>query len=289
MIAPLNSGRDTFFESQYSGRKPTDFLLFGSQALAFKTKSFRQLRAELLDSPNCLWILRVLAELPTYWDTVIQSIPRLKSFPGIKLLHSLNEWLRTGEAPEEAFPLPNILLTPLVVLIHLIQYAKFLEINQLSFKNNHEVVGLCTGLLSAQVASSSENQGEFEEYGGVAIRLAMLYGAVVDAQDTEADPQGESKSISVAWISPESDAVLTQILKFFPEVSRAASILPLVKVSTNSKDFAGICSCCFRRETSYGDDVQSNGSIVTAAAQSSWSDCGRNSPQRKIPQPFSSA
>ncbi len=274
MIAPLTSGRDT--------------LLFGSQALAFKTKSFRQLRADVLDSPNCLWVLEVLAELPTYWDPVIQSIPRLQSFPGIKLLHSLNEWFKTGEAPEEAFPLPNTLLTPLVVVIHLIQYAKFLDINQLSFKRSDEVVGLCTGLLSAQVASSSENQDEFEKYGGVAIRLAMLVGALVDAQDTEADPQGESKSISVAWISPESGAVLTQVLKRFPEVSRAASILPLVGVSTNSKDLAGVCFCYLRRETSYGDDVQSNGSIVTAAAQSSWSDCGGNCPQRKIPQPLSS-
>ena len=210
MMSPLTSG--------------TDILLFGSQALAFNAESFRQLRTTLLDSPKCLWILETLAELPAHWDPAIQSIPRLQSFPGEKLLQTLNEWFRGGEVPEESFPLPNVLLTPLGVIMHLTQYARFIEINQRSFKHNDEVFGLCTGLLSAQVVSSSEKQDDFEEYGGVAIRLAMLVGALVDAQDTEADPQGESKSFSVAWISPEPGAELARILKGFPGVSHAASI-----------------------------------------------------------------
>ena len=274
MIAPLTSG--------------TDALLFGSQALALNAESFRQLRSQLLDSPNYPWILKALAELPGYWDPVTRSIPRLQSFPGAKLLHGLNEWFRTGEAPEACFPLPNVLLTPLVVIIHLTQYAKFLEINQRSFKHNDEVVGLCTGLLSAQVASSSKNQDEFEEHGGVAIRLAMLVGALVDAQDTEADTQGETKSFSVAWISPESGAELVQILKRFPEVSRVASMSPFNGVSINSKDITGICFCYVRRETNYGDDIQEHDVVITAAAESSWSYCGRDCPQRQISQPLSS-
>lgn len=241
MIAPLTAGRDT--------------LLFGPQALALNAESFRQLRAKLLDTPNCLWILEALAELPSYWDPAIHAIPRLESFPGTKLLNSLNEWFRTGEAPEEAFPPPNILLTPLVVVIHLTQYANFLQINQRPFRHNDEVVGLCTGLLSAQVASSSKDQGDFEENGGVAIRLAMLVGALVDARDTEAGPQGESKSFSVAWTSLGSSAELARILKHFPEVGRAPWILPVDKVNTNSSIHPGVRLDYVRQETSYRDNI----------------------------------
>ena len=211
MIAPLVSAKNA--------------LLFGSQALAFNEEAFRQLRTALLDSPKHSWISETLADLPSHWHSITQSIPRLQSFPGNTYLQGLEDWLRSGEAPAQSFPLPNILLTPLVVVIHLIQYANFLEINQRSFKHGDEIVGLCTGLLSAQVAASSKNQDEFVKYGGVAIRLAMLVGACVDAQDAELDAQGESISLSVAWITPQSGAELARILKFFPEVSRTAYIV----------------------------------------------------------------
>ena len=199
-----------------------DILLFGSQALAFNAEAFRQLRTTLLEYSSHSWILEAIAELPNYWDSITESSSRLQSIPGKKLLHGLNEWLKTGEAPGQFFPLPNILLTPLVVIIHLTQYAKFLENNQRSFKHSDETVGLCTGLLSAQVASSSENQDDFAEHGGIAIRLAMLIGAFVDAQDAGDDIQGESMSLSVAWTTPELGAEFAQILKRFPEVSRTS-------------------------------------------------------------------
>jgi hypothetical protein len=48
--------------------------------------------------------------------------------------------------------------------------------------------------------------------------MAMLIGALVDAQDTETDSQGKWKSLSVAWSSAESNGEMVRMLKAFPEV-----------------------------------------------------------------------
>lgn len=212
----------------------TKILLFGPQALAFDEESASQLRSTLLNSPGFSWVLETIAELPGYWDTLTETVPSLQHFPGAKLLENLNNWLRTGEFTQASFPLPNVLLTPLVVITHLVQYLKFLEFIQpespeshnlhASFKNNAETLGLCSGLLSAAAVSCSMDQAELQHYGAVAVRLATLVGALVDAQDVLTDPQGGSKSFSVAWNSPESCVEMTEILKGFPEVSKQPTL-----------------------------------------------------------------
>lgn len=203
-------------------------LIFGSQALDFNEESASQLRSTLLGTPTLQWIPEIITELPRYWDAISKALPGLQHFPGAKLLEGLNEWLRIGKFPEGTFPLPNILLTPLVVITHLTQYSTFLELCQpdpaqrdnlqASFKYRTETLGLCTGLLSSAAVSSSASQAQLQEYGEVAVRMAMAIGALVDAQDTETDSQGKWKSFSVAWSSAESGDEMVRILKEFPEV-----------------------------------------------------------------------
>lgn len=204
-------------------------LVFGPQALAFDEESASQLRFTLLNTSDFSWALNTIAELSGYWDTLLETVPRLKHFPGEKLLEDLNEWLKTGKFTQASVPLPNILLTPLVVITHLTQYMRFLELIQpdssgchnlhASFRGNAETLGLCTGLLSAAAVSCSADRAELQHYSAVAVRLAMLVGALVDGQDLSADLQEGSKSFSVAWTTPESEAEMTRILKTFPEVS----------------------------------------------------------------------
>lgn len=208
----------------------TTILLFGPQALSFHEDSFSQLRSTLLDTPSHRWIIDTIIELPGYWNSLSHALPRLQPTPGAKLLEDLNDWLRKDTFTQASFPLPNILLTPLVVITHLTQYSRYLElvqpdsveINDLnaSFEQNVETLGFCTGLLSAIAVSSSANQGQLRQFGAVAVRLAMLIGALVDAQEISADLHGESMSFSVAWNSAQSGAEMTRILKRFPEVRR---------------------------------------------------------------------
>ncbi|OXV11593.1 hypothetical protein Egran_00646 [Elaphomyces granulatus] len=205
----------------------TKVLLFGPQALAFDNDAAGQLRAMLLNAPGFDWVLKAISELPTHWDEVSRAIPTLQPFPGMKLLDDFNNWLKTGQFKEATFPLPNIILTPLVVIIHLTQYSRFLEIIQpdslgrqdvhASFKRNTETLGLCTGLLSATAVSCSADGLQLQHYGSVAVRLAMIIGALVDAQDVSNGPHGGSKAFSVAWNTIESGAEMAEILKGFPE------------------------------------------------------------------------
>ena len=202
--------------------------MFGPQALSFDQDSFNQLRSILLTTPCHRWILDTVAELPEYWETLSKELPNIQAVPGAKLLEKLSDSLDTCTLTQADFPLPNILLTPLVVITHLTQYSKYLERVQPNpgerhdpnacFKQHTETLGFCTGLLSALAVSSSGNQAQFQKYGAVAVRLAMLIGATVDAQDRSADLYGESMSFAATWNSIESRAEMTRILDRFSEV-----------------------------------------------------------------------
>ena len=59
---------------------------------------------------------------------------------------------------------------------------------------------------------------QLHQYDAVAVRLAMVVGALADAQDTLMNVNEASKSFSAAWKSPEIDAEMAEILKRFPDV-----------------------------------------------------------------------
>lgn len=193
-------------------------LLFGPQALSFEQGSFNQIRSTLLSSPQYKWILDILAELPALFTTAAEKLPKLKSTSGERLLHDLNDWFHSGTINESSFQLPNILLSPLVVITHLIEYSQYQQ-SLLGSDNGHkETIGFCTGLLSALAVSSSADQVQFEQYGAVAVRLAMIIGAVVDTEDAVGN-FGESKSLVTAWNTSESKGELMRIVDGVPDVS----------------------------------------------------------------------
>ena len=209
----------------------TIVLLFGPQALSFSQESLKSLRTALTESEDYQWVLDTISELPSHWNTLVTRFPKLQEIPGEKYLHDLDTWFRTGVVEQAAFQLPNILLTPLVVLSQLAQFSRYLslslsnaslqaqDLHTTFVQRNVETVGFCTGLLSASVVSSSSNQAAFRRNGAVAVRLAMLIGALVDAQDASDRLHGRSKSFAVAWTSPDMEAELVRILDGFPEVT----------------------------------------------------------------------
>jgi hypothetical protein len=142
----------------------------------------------------------------------------------------LVDWVKQGDLPDELYPLPNVLLTPLVVSLQLAQYASFVrqlypEIgvnDQIPYLDSRHTgtVGLCTGLLSAAAVASSESLQRLASHGTVAIRLAMALGAVVDAEDHHTDStQGYWKSFAVGWHSPEASVRFTNVIDACPQVS----------------------------------------------------------------------
>jgi hypothetical protein len=203
--------------------------LFGPLALSFDGSSFNQLRSAIVRNEEYGWIRDVITSLPLHWKTIVAAIPGLKVGAGLENLEALKAAFTIGQSLKTDYPLPNTLLIPLVISLHLIEYASFTKhINReldicidtcaLS-KDGQETLGLCTGLLSSLAVSCAGNKEQFQKYAAVAIRLGLLTGMVVDAHD-ERDNMGPSKSISTAWNSVDKAAKMRQILKDFPHVSQ---------------------------------------------------------------------
>ncbi|CBF89312.1 hypothetical protein AN0523.2 [Aspergillus nidulans FGSC A4] len=200
-------------------------LIFGPQDPNLNDAYLQSLRTNLLDSPFLQWIVHTLIQLPQEWQRIAPTHTELGSFQGQKYLQLLSEWMRKGTLPGNIFPLPNILVTPLVVTTHLAQYTKLLE--QLNpaiatndmlsgiVKHDIQTVGLCTGLLSSAAVASSATLAELEKHGAAAIRMAMAIGALVDAGDTEVEDGDKWQSLAVGWTTQNGDAELEGISKQF--------------------------------------------------------------------------
>lgn len=191
----------------------TKVLIFGSQTLFPREESFTRLRATLLSSSAFQWIVDVVYELqgpPA--SSVAEVFCHLNFVHGAKLLDS---WIKTGHLP---YPLPNIVVTPLVVISHLVQFIQYKELSRLSNSESVESLGFCTGLLSAFAISSSRDEAQFPKHGAAAIRLAAFIGAIVDADNFAEGTEEEAVSLSAAWKSSDGESTLKSVLSNYPEV-----------------------------------------------------------------------
>lgn len=226
-------------------RTASTVLLFGPQVLSFN-RQFNKLKHSLSsEAVEQSWILDAVVGLPEYYDALVAKIPRIRSLPlDRNHLANLYPWLRTSplkhDGQQGLEDLSNLILTPLVVLTQLTQYWRYLKLNHrgntvelnsnlqadlIAQQRNDETgnpqtLGFCTGLLSAFAVASAKTQKEFEKYGAVAIRLAMLIGALVDAQEAWNKEQGHgpSKAYAVAWRNVEQGQEMRRIIdNLFPQ------------------------------------------------------------------------
>jgi hypothetical protein len=216
--------------------------VFGSQVLSPNKQCLEKLLRPLSNGAAPDWILDTVAGLPEYWDALTKKIPGVAgSIPGSVLLADLDTWLRRGlDDGEHATKLPNILLTPLVIISQLTQYWHYLKLQhthgvtaatdfqaalvarQTDERDKETVgsLGFCIGLLSSFAVASSSNQQEFEKHGAVAIRLAMLTGALADAQEGRSRGIGQGRSVvyATAWRNTKQrEAMINAVESLSPE------------------------------------------------------------------------
>ncbi|KAL3433416.1 hypothetical protein BDV09DRAFT_171928 [Aspergillus tetrazonus] len=202
-----------------------EFLLFGPLALSFDQAAFEDLRKTIVNSEEHRWALEVLSSLPQYYTTIVNAFPGINGRNEVQL-EDLKGALQSGKPLATSFPLPNALLIPLVMVLHLTEYFRFLYQTSEELesgidlfdasRHNKETVGFCTGLLSAMAVSSAGSREEFRKYAAVAVRLGLLVGMVVDAQDISS-AQGPSKSISASWNSAQKREDARRIMDEFPQ------------------------------------------------------------------------
>ncbi|KAF5856982.1 hypothetical protein ETB97_006460 [Aspergillus alliaceus] len=201
-------------------------LVFGPQDPNLDDEPLQALRTTLLGTPDLQWIVEILKQLPQQWQKISKLHPDLRAFQGQRYLQLLNEWIRQGALPTNAFPLPNILITPLAVTAHLVQYIQFVEKLNAGVKPNEnlqdifeldtETVGVCTGLLSAAAVASSASLADLRKHGAVAIRMAMAIGALVDAGNTNLDGGDKWQSLAISWKTHSAETEFHRILEEFP-------------------------------------------------------------------------
>ncbi|EMR67659.1 putative polyketide protein [Eutypa lata UCREL1] len=201
-------------------RRGPSLLLFGPQTTSFSNKSLSELRSALKGQK---WAVDTLSELPAILETASTRIPTLRSIPGKQLLENLHKWLTDGPPEYDVGDLPNTLLAPLTVLTQLTEYQRYLELHHgdapdahatLVRAKNTTALGFCEGLLTAYAISSSASTQEWNHNAAVAVRLAMLVGAVVDGTD-ETHSYGASESFATACHTREQDIALGRILSEF--------------------------------------------------------------------------
>lgn len=203
-------------------------LVFGPQDPNLDNTFLQSLRTTLLETPELQWILETLTQLPQEWQKISDAHSELAAFQGQRYLQLLNEWVRRGTLPSNLFPLPNVLVTPLVVTTQLAQYTKFItQLNpgitsndslQGALKLDTETAGLCTGLISSAAVAISGTLAELQKHGAAAIRIATAIGALVDAGDSEREDGDKWESLAVGWTAHGTESKLESIVDGFPEV-----------------------------------------------------------------------
>ncbi|KAK3376218.1 hypothetical protein B0T24DRAFT_699496 [Lasiosphaeria ovina] len=194
-------------------------LLFGSQALSFNAEAFAALRASVWGTGEQQWVGEALASLAGCWDGFLQAFPKYNVDSGAKeLLADLDKWFRTGVMRpgvlDGASPrVPNIVLSPLVIITQLVGYMRWQPDETAPVLGT---LGFCTGLLSAYAVALGKDKTQVRTHGATAVRLAMLIGGIVDAQES-LDPSGPATALATAWSSPTGGEELNRLLQKFPD------------------------------------------------------------------------
>jgi hypothetical protein len=214
-------------------------LIFGPQALSFRQESFAKLRNHIQE-PGYQWLFDAVCGLSGFWSAISNGVPVLRPLDGQTRLEELAIGLQTGDLGKFKFPLPNILLSPLVVITHLTEYLAFIKAEMPDLADTQsfppellertEVLGLCTGILTGIAVNCSSSLAQLQNHGTNAIRLAMLAGALVDAEQTSSDSE-DSTSFSVSWSGTETLTSIDDLLSEFPQVISALTVAIDIKNS----------------------------------------------------------
>ncbi|KAL3474050.1 hypothetical protein BJX99DRAFT_260752 [Aspergillus californicus] len=213
--------------------QPQTLLVFGSQSLSFDKRALTKLREDIHSTGRRTWVQETIAGLPAYLTALSNALPNIaETLPHQDRLQDFDRLLNQPlDTIEDQLNLSNLILTPLVVLSHLTEYERYLstpdstqrdpssQVNEVD--KGTSAIGFCTGLLSTFAVASSHTTQDLEKYGSVALRLAMMIGALVDADETQQEVlgNGRSTSYSVAWTTDAQEEKMHEILgRWYPEV-----------------------------------------------------------------------
>src|SRR5436305_8096447 len=105
-------------------------VVFGPQTIWPSAEYLSQIRYLLLNEPCLSIFLSAIRDLPNLWTALVETNPRLSCVPGVQVLNDLKRWVDTGDMFSYASDIPpNVLSTPLTVIIHIVQYLDYTRHN----------------------------------------------------------------------------------------------------------------------------------------------------------------
>lgn len=206
-------------------------VVFGSQTPSPSIEYISKLRSFLLSNRHLAYFLAAIRDLPNVWPSLVEASPSLSQVPGLRSLEDIKRWIDQGDFPlSSSETLPNVLSTPLTVIIHIVEYFNYLEhlgpstshSQVLDSVQNGGIQGFCTGFLAAISLACSPTEENINQIGAVALRLAVCIGAFVDLDARFAIPPRETSCFMVRWTSAVGKSHVMEILNDYSEVCNRA-------------------------------------------------------------------
>ena len=196
-----------------------------------------QIRQWLIGNPRLATFRTAVQRLPELWELLVKANPNLLRVPGISLLEVLSNWIDTDELPISE-TVPETISTPLTVIVHIVEYARYLDSFESSsshslFLENSKYggfQGFCTGFLSAIALSCSRDIEQISALAAVSLRLAACIGACVDLDGRYARPPRDFACLSIRWADPTTLGVVQRLLDAYSEVrmKHLSLLFPLI-------------------------------------------------------------
>ncbi|CAI6341038.1 unnamed protein product [Periconia digitata] len=213
---------------------PVPSLIAFGPSTSWPSKDFlKYIRRVLLGDQRLYKFAEAIRDLPNAWLSLVEIEPALSNTPGLKYLESLSQWVKTGilspanfqkyESADawDSIP-PNTLLSPLTVIIHIVQYFEFLQLWRDSGSRSHVrsssivIEGFCTGQIAAQAVALSSSEDVLLKMASRALRLAAGMGALIDLDGIwQATPHKTSVFVA-RWSSPGEKERLREIVASIP-------------------------------------------------------------------------
>ena len=202
-------------------------IVFGPQTPLPSAEYLSQMRSVLLNDRRLATFLAAIKDLPNLWPSLVGADASLVPVPGSQLLEGFRKWIDQGGFPtQRSDTLPNILSTPLTIIIHIVEYFNYLKhlVPSVSHSQILEGVqaggiqGFCTGFLAAFALGCSKDEEDVCELAAVALRLAVCVGAYVDLDCRFANPPREISCLTVRWTSEAGKDALLDTLKDYSDV-----------------------------------------------------------------------
>ncbi|KAH6629968.1 polyketide synthase [Chaetomium sp. MPI-SDFR-AT-0129] len=182
-----------------SGPPATHLLLFGPQLTRLTGSHLTDLRTTILSDPNLDFLVQAIRDLPSQWETTVKT-----ACPSLAALASSSRGDLKGEGEGGG-------VSQTLIQQRLQQLAEFFDddnnggatlLSSAEPPNNAilaPLTGFCIGFLTATAVSSAageNNRVELARLVGIAVRLAVCVGAVIDLGEQE---QGLNAAYSVRW------------------------------------------------------------------------------------------